>query len=214
VEIENFDWSACGGTHLNRTGEVGIIKILDWEKMKGNIRVNFICGKRALADYSFKNETLLKIAKSLTCSEKEIKTAVASLLEENKNLKKNLNFLKEKLLESEALELVSQSENLGNSKIVIKNFSNRGFEELKSLAIKLVNCEEVISILGLKDEGKIILSKSRNLSFDLKSLAEKLFKIFGGKGGGSENLIFGSFEKERIDEVLNKAKDILLKNGG
>jgi alanyl-tRNA synthetase len=213
VEIENLDWSACGGTHLNRTGEVGIIKILNWERMKGNVRVNFICGKRGLEDFRFKNEVISGIAKALTRSEKEIENAVILLLEENKQLKRELNFLKEKLLDNEAKELFSQVENLKEYKLVIKSFSNRGFEELKNLAIKLANSGEVICILGLKDEGKLILSKSKNLSFDLKGLAESLFKSFNGKGGGGQNLYFGSFEKEKIEEILNKAKEIIKPNG-
>ena len=62
VEVEGFDWSACGGTHVNRTGEVGLIKIIKWEKRGAETRVEFRCGQRALNDYRQKNSMVNRLA--------------------------------------------------------------------------------------------------------------------------------------------------------
>ncbi|GAH96778.1 unnamed protein product [marine sediment metagenome] len=62
IEVEDFDLSACGGTHCRATGEVGMIKITKWEKRGEKIRLEFICGRRAWKDYFWKNEVIKSIS--------------------------------------------------------------------------------------------------------------------------------------------------------
>jgi len=62
IEVDGFDYSACGGTHPNFTGEIGLIKILKWERIRNNVRFEFVCGHRARQDYSRKNRLLLTVA--------------------------------------------------------------------------------------------------------------------------------------------------------
>lgn len=84
VEIDQIDFSPCYGTHLRSTGEIGIIKIRKVKSFKGHIRVEFVCGNRALKDYTWKTNYI-----------KDIKNKVEKLIEENKSLKDTIKKLKE-----------------------------------------------------------------------------------------------------------------------
>ena len=66
VEIPDWDLSACGGTHTRRTGEVGVIKIVGWEKVRGNLRFEFLCGGRALRDHAWRTEAMVEGARRRT----------------------------------------------------------------------------------------------------------------------------------------------------
>ena len=94
VEIDSIDFSPCCGTHLRNTGEIGMIKIRRWEKHKGNTRIEFVCGNRALKDYSWKNIYVNEIATILSSSDNEILERVQSLYNQNQELKNELKKLK------------------------------------------------------------------------------------------------------------------------
>ncbi|MBC7473499.1 MAG: alanyl-tRNA editing protein, partial [Candidatus Sericytochromatia bacterium] len=86
IEIENFDMSACGGTHAQSTGELGMIKIIGWEKYKGNIKVEFICGRRALLDYRFKNIAIKNIANKFSTKDNQIEEIITKSIDDTKNI--------------------------------------------------------------------------------------------------------------------------------
>lgn len=94
VEIYDIDASPCGGTHLRNTGEIGIIKIRNWEKHKGHIRVEFVCGNRALKDYSQKNKIINEITSLLSSKDIDLVDQIKLLYNQKKELEKELNKLK------------------------------------------------------------------------------------------------------------------------
>jgi alanyl-tRNA synthetase len=106
IEVEDFDLSACGGTHCRATGEVGMIKITKWEKRGEKIRLEFICGRRAWKDYFWKNEVIKNISNKLTIKDSELGEAIDRMLEERKEIGKELKEFKEKLQEHEAKRLI------------------------------------------------------------------------------------------------------------
>ncbi|HXF06760.1 MAG TPA: alanyl-tRNA editing protein [Blastocatellia bacterium] len=85
VEIADFDWSPCGGTHAHRTGEVGLIAVRGWERAKRMCRVEFVCGGRALRDYRRANDAARAVASLLTTGREEIPARVAHLLQEHRH---------------------------------------------------------------------------------------------------------------------------------
>lgn len=94
VEIDDIDFSPCAGTHLSHTGEIGMIKIRKWKKYKGNIRVEFVCGNRALEDYSWKNKDINEIALLLSSKDQDVLEKVKLLYSQKKELEKELRKLK------------------------------------------------------------------------------------------------------------------------
>src|SRR6185436_13021683 len=102
VEVPDWDWSACGGTHTRRTGEVDAIKIVGWEKIRGNVRFSFLCGGRALQDHAWRTEQLLDAAKRRSSGERELIAHLERALEEREELRKQLSALTRRLLADEA----------------------------------------------------------------------------------------------------------------
>ena len=106
IEVEDFDLSACGGTHCRTSGEVGLIKVTKWEKRGEKIRLEFICGRRAWEDYSWKHELVKNISNRLTVKDSELDEVIERMLEERKEIRKELKDFKEKLQDYEALDLL------------------------------------------------------------------------------------------------------------
>src|SRR5262245_13374461 len=86
IEIAEYDWSPCGGTHAGRTGEVGLIVVRGWERAKKMTRVHFLCGVRALDDYRRVSRSVDAIARKFTVGREEVESSVARLRDENKRL--------------------------------------------------------------------------------------------------------------------------------
>ncbi|MEW5900017.1 MAG: alanyl-tRNA editing protein, partial [Acidobacteriota bacterium] len=97
VEISEFDYSACGGTHCRRTGEIGLIKVTRWDKIRNNLRFEFLCGKRAWADYLLKNRAVQEISQKFSVQEKDAPAAVEKLFQEAKQARKKMRQLQEAL---------------------------------------------------------------------------------------------------------------------
>jgi hypothetical protein len=101
VEVPDWDSSACGGTHARRTGEVGAIKIVGWERIRGNVRFSFLCGGRALQDHAWRTEQLLDAAKRRSSGERELIAHLERALEEREELRKQLTALTRRLFADE-----------------------------------------------------------------------------------------------------------------
>jgi alanyl-tRNA synthetase len=93
IEIEGFDLTPCGGTHAYRTGEVGMIAMRSWERAKGMTRVEFVAGTRALADYRRANRTAREVAALFSCGRDDAAQHAAQLVEENKELRRQVRAL-------------------------------------------------------------------------------------------------------------------------
>ena len=86
IEIADYDWSPCGGTHAKRAGEVGLIAVRGWERAKKMTRVHFLCGVRALNDYRRVSRTADAIARKFSAGREDVEASVTRLFEENKSL--------------------------------------------------------------------------------------------------------------------------------
>jgi alanyl-tRNA synthetase len=104
IEIEDFDWSPCGGTHAVRTGQIGLIAVRSYERAKKMTRVEFVCGRRALQDYRRAHDTAVRVARLFSAERDSSPDLVAKALEENKELKRRSHGLLELAMTAEALK--------------------------------------------------------------------------------------------------------------
>ena len=147
IEVENFDLSACGGTHCRVTGEVGLIKITKWEKRGEKIRLEFICGRRAWKNYFWKNELIKNISNKLTIKDSELGEAIDRMLQEQKEIRKELKEFKEKLQEYEARNLINESSLIDDGiKIINKVFEEKNFQEVMGLVQKIINLDDSVVV--------------------------------------------------------------------
>ena len=209
IEVEDFDFSACGGTHCRATGEVGLIKITKWEKRGEKIRLEFICGRRAWKDYFWKNEVTKNISNKLTIKDSELGEAIDRILEERKEIRKELKEFKEKLQDYEVRNLINESSLKDDGiKIISKIFEDKNFQEVTELVQKIINLDEsVVVLFGIKDKGaKILFACSRALKYDMNKLIREAGKFIEGRGGGAPNFAqAGGKKAEGIEDALNFA---------
>lgn len=215
VEIKDFDICACCGTHCGTTGEVGLIKILKWEKRGVKIRLDFICGKRSLKDYYWKNELIKNISNKLTIKDTELGETVERMLEERKETRKELKEIKEKLQEYEAKRLIDESSIRDDGiRIINKVFEEKNFQEARGLVQKIINLNDSVVVLaGIKNKAegegaKILFACSRILKYDMNGLIREAGKFIEGRGGGAPNFAqAGGKKAEGIEDALNFASE-------
>ncbi len=196
VEISGFDYSACGGTHVRRTGEVGPIKIVGWEKIRGNLRFEFLCGGRAVRDYAQKIRLLTVLSSRLSSQEKDIPAAVDKLVQEGKTFRKKIRKLAEELSVFEAQAVIKRE----SGRIIRKVWTKKTLDEARLLALNIIRAGEFVVLYGVRGEDRshLVLARSENIPADLRELLPLIFARVKGKGGGSPSL---------VDIVLEKGED-------
>lgn len=188
VIIPNFDYNGCGGTHPTSTGQVSTIKILGTEKMKGNVRVSFVCGKRVLTELGMRKKVLADVARQLSVPEIDAATALTKVLSTQKTTEKALAAAKEELLTYEAKALVN------SEGVVTAAFNQRTMQELQKIARMIVTEQkDVIALLVSENEGKLqfVAARGNNVSKSMKDVAQKALPLINGKGGGSDQMVQG-----------------------
>ncbi|RKD27930.1 alanyl-tRNA synthetase [Caminicella sporogenes DSM 14501] len=207
VKIDDFDFSPCCGTHPNRTGEVGLIKIRKFENYKGGLRIEFVCGNRALKDYYLKNEITNTISSLLSVKDIEIIEAANKIIEENTKLKKELKDIKEKLLNFEAVDFYKKSSIINDIRIIKYIFEKRNFNEVKTLSNILSNNPKTIVLFGISntDKAQLIYSRSKDLDkINISEILKSSLNLIDGKGGGSQFAAQGGGKlSNNINAALN-----------
>ncbi|MBO0723037.1 MAG: hypothetical protein J2P41_19590 [Blastocatellia bacterium] len=208
IEIADYDWSPCGGTHAERTGEVGLIVVRGWERAKKMTRVRFLCGHRALSDYRAANRTADAIAQKLSVGRDEAEDAVDRLIDERKQLARRVRELGELAAQVEAQELLDSAETIKGARLVSRAFAHRDFEEIKLLAHRLVEREGVIALLAAREDGmaRVVFARSPDVSSDMNALMKSACEKLGGRGGGKPDFAQGG--GPRIDELIKTVEFI------
>jgi len=185
VEVADFDVSACGGTHVAHAGEIGLIKVIKLEKRGEETRVEFRCGRRALADYSRKNQMINRLAALLTTGHGELDQAVERLQVESKQLRRELRAAQERLMDYEAAELCTGAEHIGSFALVRRVFSDRDPAELRQLATRLVTRPKTVALLGLAGaKSQVICARSEDVQADMVAAIRAACQALGTESGG------------------------------
>jgi alanyl-tRNA synthetase len=211
IDIENFDLTACGGTHVARTGEIGVIKIVKLEKRGDKTRVEFRCGGRALRDYREKNNTVNKLIADLTCGTDEVNIAVARVQDDFKQAQRALKAATNQLLNYEAERLLRAAGEESGVRIVKAVFVGRDAGELRLLANRLIETPGVIALLGAAgDKAHLVLARSANLAQDMSALLKNVLPRLGdARGGGQPSLAQGGGVKTdaiQVQAALDEAE--------
>ena len=187
VEVDGFDHSACGGTHCRRAGEIGLIKVVKWDKIRGNLRFEFVCGGRALRDYQEKNRTVRHAAAAFSVAERDIPAAIDKTQAEVKALKKRARRLEERVAAFEAAQMAREAE----GKVIQAVFEDRSPEEARFLALNIIKQGEFVVLFAAPGEGRshIILAASEALALDARSLVPVIGGMLEARGGGSPSLV-------------------------
>lgn len=207
VEIQGYDWSPCGGTHVRNTGELGLLKVKSWEKYKKTSRVEFLVGPRALRDYMTVDVITRNLCRSLSIGVADLPKFVERLQDESSGLRKQLKLMQEKLLEIEAAELVAQGQRIGQARVVRQVLGGRTLDEVKLLAAKTAAHPATVAVFGLKSAlPQIVLYRSVDLRLDMGAVIRQVLPLIEGRGGGSPvSAQGGGSRPDGLEDALDQA---------
>lgn len=203
VEAKDMDCCPCCGTHVLRTGEIGIIKIIKGERYKGMTRIYLNCGIRALKDFQNKQSIISSLNKHLSSDENNLVQRVESQFLEIEKLKKELNGFKKMIAEDEADNIIKTE----SSKVILRKYEDKSFEDIQLITAALSSKNYILILSSLKD-NKILFINDGDSDTNCGKLFKENIKEFNGKGGGNAKRAQGSFENREdlinFSEFLNK----------
>ena len=186
VEIAAFDYSACGGTHVRTTAELGPVKLLRQERRRGQTRITFLCGKRAVADYARKHSLLTEIAAIFSTDVGQTPALVARSQEQVKELQYRVDELTAAQLAQTAVALVADAPLIGATRVVAHLLTDQAADATKTLANQLQAQGATVALLASSqgDKATVIFARSDDAPGHMGNLLRAALKAFGGGGGG------------------------------
>lgn len=193
IDIHDFDLTACGGTHVRSTGQIGSILLRKLEKVKQGWRVEFVCGQRAIAvarrDYS----VLTEAAGLFPTHIWELPQQIRKSMDDARALRKSRENLLAEFAELQATQLLAETAETKGRKIVLRVFPDRDVLFVKLLAQKLTGLDStVIALLGATSgQASLVFAQSPGQPLDMAALMREVLSKLGGRGGGSKDLAQG-----------------------
>jgi alanyl-tRNA synthetase len=216
IDIENFDRQPCGGTHVGRTGQIGLLLLRKIEQQKQTWRVEFVAGYRALAAARSDRELLAQAAERIGCGMPEIPDVVAKILDERRSAQRQIEKQSGQLAGFEADRLhqaafsrssASASGGANAARLVIAHiFDDADATYLRLVASALAKFDGAVALLGSRANGAIVMASSASAGVDVSEVFRQTVSARGGKGGGSKVQAQGSVPNAALlDEILTAA---------
>jgi alanyl-tRNA synthetase len=185
VSIDGIDHQACGGTHVDRTGEIGMFKIVKRESVQDGVeRVTFKCYLSALKYMQEKERAVRELAEGLGVPESQLNSSVMRFFEEWKERGKKLEKMEEHVALSVVKEEIEKAKKEGKDVVELENLD--WTSKKADLAAKEISDAGLIAILSNREKFIVVSVPEGN-----KESALELLKAKGGKGGGNEKIARG-----------------------
>ncbi|MFZ0802874.1 MAG: DHHA1 domain-containing protein [Terriglobales bacterium] len=193
IDIHDFDLTACGGTHVTATGQIGCVLLRKIEKVRQGWRVEFVCGKRAVGTARRDYTTLAESAGLLSTHIWDVPQQVRKSQEEARALKRSAEHTLAELADLYALRMLEETPESGGRKVVTRVFPDRDLTFIKLLAQRLTRqCSIAIALLGVSsDPPAVVFAQSPGQPFDMGALMKEALAKLGGRGGGSSDMAQG-----------------------
>jgi alanyl-tRNA synthetase len=193
IDITDFDLTACGGTHVNQTGQIGIILLRKSEKVRQGYRVEFVAGLRAVSTARHDFATLSETAALFSAHIYDLPHQARKSLDEIRALAKQHEESQEELASAQAAALLSEMPESHGRKLIVHTFSGRELNSLKLLAQKLTRQSTAVVALFATDSPhpSLVFAQSAGQPYNMGALLKQTISQFGGRGGGSKDLAQG-----------------------
>ena len=215
IDVKDFDLSACGGTHVARTGAIGAIVVPAVEKFKGGARVTFACGSRALRVFRAQREAVSASVRALSVLPHELPGAIERMQVEAKELRRAIKKFQESLAAQEAARLVEAGETAagetgGAGRVVVEALDGWDANGLKIIASEITQrSSAVVVLLSAAAPFAVVVARSRDLAVDSQAVLRGLIDRFGGRGGGKPDLAQGGGLGGSVADIRSAARELL-----
>jgi alanyl-tRNA synthetase len=208
IDIGQFDLSACGGTHVARTGGIGVIAVVGWERFKGGQRIAFVCGGRALRAHRSLRDAMGASVRLLSVLPEELPASIERLQAEAKDQKRAIVALQTDLARYRAEELAESADATPAGKIVARAIDGDA-NVLKSLATAITSQPGfVVVLVSTSSPALVVVARSSDVAASAQTILSTLIGKFGGRGGGRPELAQGGGLSGSAQEILAVARAI------
>jgi alanyl-tRNA synthetase len=193
IEIAGIDLQPCGGTHLRHTGQLGLILIRGYSKIRQDWRVEFVCGGRTERAARQDADLIALLSASLECAAQDLPAAVERLMREREESAKQIKTLLPRIAESEAAALIAAAPPRADGiRVVAEAVQNAAPDYLKHLATALARTDRAVALLSNTQTGNVVFAQNPSAAKDMNALLKKVFEQVPGKGGGTKDFARGS----------------------
>jgi alanyl-tRNA synthetase len=198
IHIRDFDLSACGGTHVSQTGQIGCILLRKAEKVRQGWRVEFVAGQRAVAIARRDFSTLTEAAGLFSAHIYDVPQQARRSLDEIRSLRKQREQSLEELAEAQATAMLAETPGANGNKLIIRTVADRDMNFLKLLAQKLTRLapNTVALLAATSPQPSLVFAQSAGQTSDMGALMKEAMSKFGGRGGGSKDMAQGGLPSE------------------
>jgi alanyl-tRNA synthetase len=210
IDVADYDLSACGGTHVARTGEIGAIQILGSERFRGGVRLEFVCGGRAVRAFRRFRDAVAGCIRTVSVSPEELPAAVERLQAESKDLRKTIRGSQEELAKYEAVALADRAVQVGERRLVVDTIATDEAGTLKSMAAAIASRPGYdVALFSADAPHLVVIVRSPGGANDAPTVLRRLVERFGGKGGGQGDVAQGGGLAGDKTEILEEATRLL-----
>jgi alanyl-tRNA synthetase len=207
IEVADFDLSACGGTHVARTGEVGIIAVGASERFRGGARVTFVCGGRALRAFRLQRDATAGSVKHLSVLPSELPSAIERLQQDLKQSRKDVGRLQQSLAVHEAVRLLGDAPSVDGIRVVVQALEGWDAAGLRAIVTALTAHQRVAAALvSATLPAAAAVARSADVALDANAVLRTLMATFGGRGGGKADLAQGAGLAGDITAMVDAAR--------
>jgi len=206
VSIDGLDRSACGGTHVRSTGEIGAVLLRRSERIRQATRVEFRCGARAIRRARADYEALAKTAQIFSMALDEVPAAVASQMEASRAAEKSRRKLELELAAYQGRELyASTAPGADGLRRVSKRLASGNMEDVRAIAQAFSAQSKAVFVATLANPASILLAVSEDAGIDAGKSLKAALAAEGGRGGGTARIAQGSVgDAAALDAVVGR----------
>ncbi len=197
VEIDGLDHSACAGTHACNTAEIGWVKIVTTDRVRGHVRIHFVAGFRALADHARSLDTLGNLGKMLSSGSLEIVSSVERIVAERDHLARELRAMSNRAVAREVREALADP-----APLVVREWNGWEPSNQQRFVAEVMAAGRNVVVFD-RARGGLLVGRGQG-ALDLRELAPRIYGWIGGRGGGRPDLVSGRGDDfAALDDLLD-----------
>jgi alanyl-tRNA synthetase len=212
IEVADFDLSACGGTHVSATGQIGSILLRKTETVRQGMRVEFVCGGWAVRTARQDYIALSESAKLFSTQLGDVPEQIRKTFDDTKSLRKQREEALEELAGATAAAALHDQSEVNGRKIVVRAFDDRdiGFTKLFAQRVVRGGVPAIALAASTKEPAGVVFAQSSGGAADMGALLKQMLASAGGRGGGTRDFAQGGVPKGTdVSTLLQTAADTI-----